>query len=205
MATTPKPTILKPPSATSAAAAGDAQDAAPEHPSKQQRGMTHWIFLGAGILFLLACVAVGGWQWRRHAHAPGVAGASAPAKAAAVKTSKLAAPVATVELPLEPFVVNLADAGGHSYARIGLTLRLAAPAGAKDKDASSKDGADGTGDLRDIARDTIISVLNQQQSADLLMVGGKDHLKQLLRQSMTARDPRLQVVDIYFTEFLVQP
>ncbi|HEX4020067.1 MAG TPA: flagellar basal body-associated FliL family protein [Acidobacteriaceae bacterium] len=196
MATTPKPTILKPPSAKEVTAEQETASSLPTNPKKGKSSLLLWILLVVGIVLLLG-LALGGWWWKHHAHVRGGAVA-----ATASKASKSAAPIATVELPLEPFVVNLADAGGHSYARIGLTLHLVAPAAGKD---AKKDDAAGASDLRDVARDTIISVLNQQQSADLLAASGKDHLKQILRQAMAARDPRLQVVDIYFTEFLVQP
>ncbi len=160
-----------------------------------------WILIGAGAVILLASLAVGGWLWKRH---HGHSKTPAPAKAAVVKVSKPAAPPTTVEMPMEPFVVNLADAGGHSYARIGLTLVLLVPADTKKSDDKSEAAADSGPDLKAEARDTVITVLGEQQSADLLVAGGKDHLKQLLRQAMAARDPRLQVTDIYFTEFLVQ-
>ncbi len=110
---------------------------------------------------------------------------------------------------MEPFVVNLADPGGHAYARVGLSLSLIAPAETPKSEgeggaANAVQDAGDSSALRDLARDTIITVISQQQSADLLAAGGKDHLKQLLKQALTARDPRLQVADIYITEFLVQ-
>ena len=159
--------------------------------------MLRWILIGAGGLVLLGALGIGGWLfWHKHAH-----GAAASAKAAPVKAEKPAAPPVTVEMAMEPFVVNLADAGGHSYARVGLTLSLLVPAEAKK---GEEQAAPDTGALRDLARDTIITVISQEQSADLLAAGGKDRLKQQLKQALQARDPRLQVADIYITEFLVQ-
>jgi flagellar FliL protein len=161
--------------------------------------------MGAGGLLVLAAIGFGLWRLHlRHTH-----GAAATAKAlpAAKKTEKPAAPPATVEMRMDPFVVNWADPGGHSYARVGLSLSLLAPADAKPgeaKDAKDATSATDPDALRDLARDTIITVISQQQSADLLAPGGKDRLKQLLKQALTARDPRLQVADIYITEFLVQ-
>lgn len=212
MATTPKPTILKTPGAkASGTSAGT--EAASSTPAKtsggKSGGMLRGLLIGGGAVLLLVGLAAGGWMWKRHGRVHDKTAATASTKVAPEKASLSATTPATVEMPLEPFVVNLADAGGHSYARVGLTLRLIAPAGDKKADAKGaedkKAGAGGGDDLRDVARDTIIDVLSQQQSADLLAVGGKDHLKQLLRQAMLARDPRLQVTDIYFTEFLVQP
>lgn len=195
MATTPKPSILKAPlpsAGSKTAAAADATTASA--PGGKSGGRMRWILIGIGVVLLIA-LAVGGWLWRRHASSHAKGAANHPV---AAKPVKLTEPAVTVSMPMDPFVVNLADAGGHSYARIGLTLRLVAPPQSK--------GAESAGDdLKDMARDTIITVLSQQQSADLMAPGGKDHLKQILRQAMIDRDPRLQVVDIYFTEFLVQP
>jgi len=199
MATTPKPTILKTPNTPGKPGEPTPGKTAAATPSAKSGSLLRWILIGAGAVILLAGLVVGGWLWKRH-HAHGKA---ATAAKVVVKESKPTAPPVTVEMPLEPFVVNLADAGGHSYARIGLTLVLLAPAEAKKSDEKSE-AADAGPDLKAEARDTIITVLSEQQSSDLLAVGGKDHLKQLLRQAMAARDPRLQVTDIYFTEFLVQ-
>ncbi len=200
MATTPKPTILKAPNTGSKASEPTPEKTAAATPPKKSGGLLRWIVMGAGSLILLAGLAVGGWLWKRH---HGHSKTPAMAKAVVVKESKPAEPPATVEMPLEPFVVNLADAGGHSYARIGLTLSLLAPAEAK-KTEEKKEGAGSGPDLKDEARDTIITLLSEQQSAALMATGGKEHLKQLMRQALLARDPRLQVADIYFTEFLVQ-
>ncbi len=199
MATTPKPTILKTPNTPGKPGEPNLRNAEAATPPAKAGGLLRWILIGSGAVILLVGLVVGGWLWKRH---HGHSKASTAAKVV-VKESKPATPPATVEMPLEPFVVNLADAGGHSYARIGLTLSLLAPADAK-KSEEKKDTAVSGPDLKDEALDTIITVLSEQQSSDLLAVGGKDHLKQLLRQAMAARDPRLQVTDIYFTEFLVQ-
>lgn len=207
MATTPKPTILKPAASTVNPDAAVGNESAPSFSATKERATNlRWIILGVGGALLFATLAAGGWWWKRHARSHAASWVPTKSTQATAVPPKATSntPAATVQLPLEPFVVNLADAGGHGYARIGLTLRLAAPDGAAAKDAAKKDSPDATGDLRDVARDTVISVLSQQQSADLLAPGGKDHLKELLRQAMRARDPRLQVVDIYFTEFLVQ-
>ena len=202
---TPKPTILKTPippvGGHATAAAGTAGAGAA---GKKSKGMQLWIYIGAGVLLLIG-LAGGGWFWKKHAHRGSKPATNAPT-VSAPKAVKPVAPATTISMPMDPFLVNLADAGGHSYARISLTLRLVAPATAKTAEAKPEGADAGAGDdeLKDMARDTIITVLSQQLSDDLMAPGGKDHLKELLRQAMIARDPRLKVVDIYFTEFLVQ-
>ncbi len=202
MATTHKPTIMNTPIPAAGAAAAAAGGAAGKGtPGKKSGGGKLWILIGIGVLVLIG-LAIGGWLWRKHAHAH--AHGKTVTVAAAPKVVKTAGPAETVSMQMDPFVVNLADPGGHSYARIAMTLRLTAPPSApKAADDKPEGSADGD-ELKAIARDTILTVLSQQQSVDLLAAGGKDHLKDLLRQAMIARDPRLKVVDIYFTEFLVQ-
>ena len=204
-----KPTILKTPNSSgSSGAPSPEKSAAPAPPpaSGSGGGRLRWILIGAVALVLLGAIGVGGRLYlRKHAHGA-TSAAKTPKKAEKPATP---APPTTVEMPMEPFVVNLADPGGHSYARVGLSLSLIAPAAAPKSDGGGEGGAaaqsaDDSSALRDLARDTIITVISQQQSADLLAPGGKDHLKELLKQALTARDPRLKVADIYITEFLVQ-
>ncbi len=202
MATTPPSALLKPTSVEPAEPA--ARNRAEEGSPKNKRSALRWVLPGVGALVLLAAAA--GFyivRYRRGGSLPGAAASfsrkSSPAEA---KDSK---PPVKVDLPLDPFVVNLADAGGHSYARIGLTLHLTAPGPGKEGAASEKQGS-GTaaGDLGDMARDQIIGVLNRQQSSDLLAPDGKEQLKRAIEAAIAAKNPQVRVIEIYFTEFLVQ-
>jgi flagellar FliL protein len=190
MATPSSPTFLKPQDADASSPSDAASETATEQTSKKSsRGI---LFAILGVLVVAG--AVGGFLFfRRH---------KATRSASASVAVKQSAPIATVDLPLDPFVVNLADTGGHSYARIGLTLQLAAPVatGKKEKKEAS---ADASGP-RDMVRDTVITTLNQEQSTDLLAPDGKEHLKQTIRSAIAARDPQMKIIDIYFTEFLIQ-
>jgi flagellar basal body-associated protein FliL len=89
------------------------------------------------------------------------------------------------DLPLDPLVVNLADEGGHSYARLGLTLQIANPSARAGSE--SADAAGAATDMRDTLRDQIISVLHLQQSTGLLAPNGKDHLKQAIERPSPLR------------------
>ena len=193
---TPSSPFLKSQDADVTSPSDAASETATEQASKKSsRGI---LFAILGLLVVAG--AVGGFLFFRHHKTTRSANASAAGSSAAA--AKQPAPIATVDLPLDPFVVNLADTGGHSYARIGLTLQLAAPAatGKKEKKEAS---ADASGP-RDMVRDTVITVLNQEQSTDLLAPGGKEHLKQAIRSAVAARDPQVKIIDIYFTEFLIQ-
>ena len=101
-------------------------------------------------------------------------------------------------LTLDTFVVNLAD-DDRTYLRVGIDLAVIAPETTK----SSKEGAEGPGNTAEI-RDTILGVLTSTKSTELMTPGGKQRIKDELRNSLNTRIPALKVRDVYFTEFLVQ-
>lgn len=121
---------------------------------------------------------------------------------AAAKTAD-AAPVATHLVALDPLVVNLADADGNAYLRVTMALRMADVAGKKDVGASDEKGSGANVRLAAV-RDTALMVLSEQTSSELLAEGGKERLKAQLKASFAGHDPELKVVDVYFTDFLVQ-
>jgi flagellar protein FliL len=115
-------------------------------------------------------------------------------------------PVTTHAMVLEPLLVNLADAGGSSYLRIALTLRVTDVAdrnGAKTKDEKSKDDK-GVDETVAAVRDTVLTVLGQQTADGLLAADGKVHLKAELKKALTEHNANLKVMDVFFTDFLVQ-
>jgi flagellar FliL protein len=127
----------------------------------------------------------------------------------------------TRPMVLEPFLVNLADEGGHAYLRLGLTLDVEDTPGAaeKSKDAPVKAGEEpvvptgaavsaGTtappGEIETSIRDTVLTVLGRQTSAWLLGPDGKEHLKLELQDAIAKREPRVKVKDLFISDFLVQ-
>jgi flagellar FliL protein len=127
-------------------------------------------------------------------------------QAGPVQKTEAVAPATTHVMVLEPLLVNLADAGGSSYLRVALTLRVADGAdkkGAKANDDKNKDekGAD---DSVAAVRDTVLTVLGRQTSDCLLAADGKEHLKTELKTALTEHNAELKVKGIFFTDFLVQ-
>lgn len=119
--------------------------------------------------------------------------------------AETAASASTHALVLEPLLVNLADAGGSSYLKVALTLRVAdAPEkkGAKPKEekGSDKDG----GEAVAAVRDTTLTVLGRQAADDLLAPDGKEKLKSELKSALAEHNADLKVTEIFFTDFLVQ-
>jgi flagellar FliL protein len=111
--------------------------------------------------------------------------------------------VTTHAIVLEPLLVNLADTGGSSYLRVALTLRVADATEKKDakpKEEKSKDGDETVAAVRD----TTLIVLGRQTADELLAADGKEQLKVELRSALAKRNTDLKVIDIFFTDFLVQ-
>jgi flagellar protein FliL len=115
-------------------------------------------------------------------------------------------PPVTHLLVLEPLLVNLADAGGSSYLRVALTLRVADAAKNGNNPAAKGESKEGKSndDSGAAVRDTVLAVLGRQTSDDLLAADGKEHLKVALKSGMAQHNPDLKVVDVFFTDFLVQ-
>ena len=96
-------------------------------------------------------------------------------------------------LPLETFVVNISS-GQRAYLRVGITLGLARPLLASKAEAP----------IVATVRDTILGILSAAQAEELVKTEGKKQLKEQLLKSLQERVPQLGVVNIYYTEFLVQ-
>ena len=130
--------------------------------------------------FVLAAglLALGTWFWNYRAGA----GVSADGSRQ-VKSS----------LHLETFVLNLADREQRSYLRVGIDLGLG-------REMGKGENAPPVGQVRDV----ILGVLAQSRVDELLTAQGKAKLKEDLLRALQERVPRLEVQEVYFTEFLIQ-
>jgi flagellar FliL protein len=129
-----------------------------------------------------------------------------PIQGGAAQKTEATIPATTHVMVLEPLLVNLADAGGNSYLRVALTLRVADvidKKGAKANDEKSNNDR-GTDDAVAAARDTVLTVLGQQTVDGLLAADGKEHLKTELKAALAEHNADLKVKDVFFTDFLVQ-
>jgi flagellar protein FliL len=129
-----------------------------------------------------------------------------PMRGASTQKIETVVPVTTHAMVLEPLLVNLADGGGSSYLRVALTLRVAEVVDKKDSKAKGEKSKDDKGTDEDIAavRDTVLSVLGRQTADDLLAADGKKHLKDELKAALAEHNGELKVMDVFFTDFLVQ-
>ena len=124
----------------------------------------------------------------------------------AAQKTEAVAPATTHAMVLEPLLVNLADAGGSSYLRVALTLRIADVTDKKGEKASGEKNKDdkGTEDAVAAVRDTILTVLGRETVDSLLAADGKEHLKAELKEALAEHNADLKVKDVFFTDFLVQ-
>jgi len=106
-------------------------------------------------------------------------------------------PTAKSVMHLDPFVVNLADAEGDRFLRVGIDLGL-------DREAKEGGHPDQAAMLLARTRDTILSILTTCNAEALVSTNGKAVLKERLTTALRERAPELGVREIYFTEFLVQ-
>jgi flagellar protein FliL len=187
------PTVLADASTSPSAASASASFAAAKVPIVP-------LLIAVVVGVVIAALGVGGivYYLARTGRLP-IQGASAQKVDAVV-------PVSTHAMILEPLVVNLADAGGSSYLRVALTLRVADIAdkkGAKPKDEKSKDDKSADEAMAAV-RDTVLTVLGQQTADDLLATDGKEHLKAELKAALAEHNADLKVMNVFFTDFLVQ-
>jgi flagellar FliL protein len=126
-----------------------------------------------------------------------------PTLGGAAQKAEAVAPAATHAMELEPLLVNLADAGGSSYLRMSLTLRVA---DAPEKKANNEKKKDEKGTDESVAavRDTVLTVLGRQTADSLLAADGKARLKTELKSALAEHNADLKVIDVFFTDFLVQ-
>jgi flagellar FliL protein len=108
---------------------------------------------------------------------------------------------------LEPFVLNLADPAGDRYVRLVLRLVL-------DRRAIAERAASGLGQVK--LRDRILSVLSRKRAGEMTSAEGRERLQAEIwaaSEALLAEPPfhdaagdpaPARVVDVFFTEFLVQ-
>lgn len=116
-------------------------------------------------------------------------------------SQSISAPTRTV-LPLESFTVNLADDQDGHFLRATLALGVDGRLPATGK-YQSKAPESSTVSMATI-RDSILSVLTQSKSSELLTPEGKSKLKKDIIDALNRDVPPLEAREVYFVEFLVQ-
>ncbi|WP_158944158.1 flagellar basal body-associated protein FliL [Granulicella sp. S190] len=126
-----------------------------------------------------------------------------PGREGSAPKAEIAAPMTTHAVVLEPLLVNLADAGGSSYLRVAMTLRVADAEGRKAKEEKPQEIKESSDSVASV-RDTMLTVLGTQTAERLLAADGKERLKAELKAALAEHNAELKVKDVFFTDFLVQ-
>ena len=99
-------------------------------------------------------------------------------------------------VPMEPFVVNLADPGAIRFLRVNLSLVVKDEELAKEIEENAVDKAR--------IRSAILELLAMQHSDAIVTPEGKDELKTLIAERSEHAAHELKVVDVLFSEFVIQ-
>jgi flagellar FliL protein len=145
-----------------------------------------------GVIALVVLALVGGgvtwWLKKRAAHAAALAEEEGGGKAVVEHKVDMSHP--PTFLPLEPFVVNLADRDVDRYAQIGITLEVESPAFAEQMKG-----------FMPAVRNAILMVIAHKSARELLDRSGKEDLAaEIMREAGRPMgieiDPPLRLADV---------
>jgi flagellar FliL protein len=120
--------------------------------------------------------------------------AESPEKAEQEKIAEMLEKGAVI--PLEPFVVNLADTDAARYLRIKISLMVDDKRGVKEVSENQA--------LQLKVRDVILESLTAKRSQDLINAEGKNKLRHELQEKVAVYFRAPKLVDVMFTEFVIQ-
>ena len=120
--------------------------------------------------------------------------AESPEKAEQEKIAEMLEKSAVI--PLEPFVVNLADVDAARYLRIKISLMV-------DDKSKVKEVSENQA-LQLKVRDVILESLTAKRSQDLINPDGKNKLRHELQEKVAVYFRATKLVDVMFTEFVIQ-
>lgn len=162
----------------------NAQAAAAPPAQKSRRGLFIILFV---ILLLLAGGGGGAW-WFLLRPAPGAEAAEAEPEPEP--------PAPTGIIPLEPFVVNLADPSASRFLRVTLSLVV------EDETVAHEVEENEVVLMR--VRSAILELLAQKQAGELVTPDGKAQLKKSIAEGVAHAAHEVKVADVLFSEFIVQ-
>jgi flagellar FliL protein len=156
--------------------------APPPAPAKKKGGGgMKWLFIGVLVVVLGGAGAA--W-W--------IAGGSTTEAAEATEPELSTRGI----FAFEPFLVNLADEGGQRFLKATISVVVENPEEAKHIEETPVIVAH--------IRSAIIEVLTQQQAPALVTPDGKTALKQAIKERTSPLLPNKKVLDVLFSEFVVQ-
>jgi flagellar protein FliL len=151
----------------------------------------------AVVLVALAAGGLGAWRFLPRSSAQADSKADKTDDGTPRKKSTTKPKVKSV-IHLESFVVNLTGLDETGYLRVGIDLGCEGGQSSGEDEKKKDDGATA------MIRDTVLTVLGRSKASELLTPEGKEKLKKDLVEALDQRVPDLGVLEIYFTEFIVQ-
>lgn len=165
------------------------EDAVVPEPAK--KGSNPWKMMSMLLLVLVLVAGAGGagfWWSQRGVTAEG----KAPAAAAALAVPAVGKGIVS----FQPFLANLADPGGNRFLRT--SVQLVVPEAAQGDEISKDDVT-----LMRL-RSAILEILTEQTADQLVTPDGKTKLKKAIKDRATTILGTVPVVDVLFSDFVVQ-
>jgi flagellar protein FliL len=146
-----------------------------------------WVLIGA-----LALLVVAGGVFMTVPHFKGMRDSLFARKAKPAQEAAHAEVKAV--LPLEPFLVNLADTDEVRFVKT--TFQLGLEEEWKEESKNSVAAA--------AIRDSIISLLSSKTAAQIMTAEGKNKLREEVRSRVNSVSPKIKVIEVYIVDFVVQ-
>jgi len=167
----------------------NAQAAAPPAPPRKKRKVLKWILIPLFLLLLLGGGGAATW-WFFFRPAPTEGEGGQPAAKAEHKLT------GDGVLALDQFLVNLADKDTTRFVRVKLALVVATKQEAKELGENEV--------VKARLRSAIIELLTQQLAEKLTTPEGKSELKKQIAERCAPALGEVKVLDVLFTDFVVQ-
>jgi len=155
------------------------------------KGKKSVLVIGLAAVLVLGGIGGGAFWWTNRAQAA-EPGASTHAAAAADHADSKNHGIVV----FDPFVVNLADAGVSRFLRVKVQLVVSGVAKAEEMTKSAVD--------QSRARSLILELLTTQTSDVLVTPDGKAALKKAIAEQVGHALSHIEIVDVLFSDFVVQ-
>ncbi len=176
---------------TSATPAADAAQ-----PKAKKSGATKWIIIAIVALVLLGGIGGAAAWWFMRATPAEEATDGEGGQPAAAQPKKVRAPAGDGILTLDQFLVNLADKDATRFVRVKLCLVVETK---KQAEELAKNEV-----VKARVRSAILELLAQQTADKLVTPEGKTDLKKAISERAKPALDGTKVLDVLFTDFVVQ-
>jgi flagellar protein FliL len=175
----------------------------PASPLAERSEVKKLLVIGCAVLLLAGGGAGGWWWWVSRAAAADGDQAGEQREPSGKKGRKVSAHE-TAAVALDPFLVNLADRDASRFLRVTLQLVVDNPELARAL-AGKGHTTPGPHDLEKVRlRSAVLELLTTQRADRLVTPEGKEELKRAIADRASEVLEQAEVVDVLFTDFVVQ-